>query len=61
MIAHTSSPDDQGWLAFLTTVLSFVGVFMLVGLTPIQPGEARVVQLFGQYRGTVREPGLRWV
>ena len=31
------------------------------GLFQVIPGEARVVQLFGRYNGTVREPGLRWV
>jgi regulator of protease activity HflC (stomatin/prohibitin superfamily) len=31
------------------------------GLTAIKPGEVRVVQLFGGYRGTVRVTGLRWV
>jgi regulator of protease activity HflC (stomatin/prohibitin superfamily) len=31
------------------------------GLTPVVAGEARVIQLFGRYRGTVREPGLQWV
>ena len=31
------------------------------GLTPVVPGEARVVQLFGRYQGTVRQPGLCWV
>jgi regulator of protease activity HflC (stomatin/prohibitin superfamily) len=25
------------------------------------PGEARVIQLFGKYRGTARDPGLQWV
>jgi regulator of protease activity HflC (stomatin/prohibitin superfamily) len=33
----------------------------LHGLTPVVPGEARVLQLFGAYHGTVRDPGLRWV
>jgi hypothetical protein len=31
------------------------------GLTPVVPGEARVVQLFGRYLGTIRKPGLCWV
>jgi hypothetical protein len=31
------------------------------GLTAVVPGEARVVQLFGRYTGTVRKPGLCWV
>ncbi len=34
---------------------------MLRGLTAVVPGQARVVQLFGRYRGTIRESGLQWV
>jgi regulator of protease activity HflC (stomatin/prohibitin superfamily) len=48
--------------------LSVIGVLLLPcadfglhGLTAVVPGEARVLQLFGAYRGTVRTPGLRWV
>jgi SPFH domain / Band 7 family len=48
--------------------LTVVGVLLILaaaaafaGLTPVIAGEARVVQLFGRYRGTVREPGLCWV
>ncbi|MBP2320532.1 regulator of protease activity HflC (stomatin/prohibitin superfamily) [Kibdelosporangium banguiense] len=32
-----------------------------VGITVIAPGEARVLQFFGRYVGTVRTSGLRWV
>jgi regulator of protease activity HflC (stomatin/prohibitin superfamily) len=47
-------------------VWTAVGLFVLgtgglAGLTAIKPGEVRVVQLFGGYRGTVRTTGLRWV
>jgi regulator of protease activity HflC (stomatin/prohibitin superfamily) len=38
-----------------------LGTGGLAGLTAIKPGEVRVVQLFGGYRGTVRTTGLRWV
>src|ERR1700681_4316163 len=31
------------------------------GLIAVAPGEARVLQLFGSYTGTVRRSGLRWV
>jgi regulator of protease activity HflC (stomatin/prohibitin superfamily) len=31
------------------------------GLTAVVPGRARVVQLFGKYRGTIRDSGLQWV
>lgn len=37
--------------------LAFVGV---AGLFMVNPNEGRVLQLFGDYVGTVREPGLRW-
>jgi regulator of protease activity HflC (stomatin/prohibitin superfamily) len=44
-----------GVLLLIGSVLGFRGLFAVV------PGEARVIQLFGRYAGTVREPGLRWV
>ena len=41
--------------------LCLLAVVAYSGLTAIKPGEVRVVQLFGGYRGTVRTTGLRWV
>jgi regulator of protease activity HflC (stomatin/prohibitin superfamily) len=50
------------------TALNWTGVILLIaallllaGLTPVVPGQARVIQLFGKYRGTTRDPGLQWV
>src|SRR3712207_5940540 len=49
-------------LAIAAGVLLFLaGLVAAAGLTPVNPGEARVVQLLGRYRGTVRADGLRWV
>ena len=31
------------------------------GIIIVAPGRAHVVQLFGKYTGTVREPGMQWV
>jgi regulator of protease activity HflC (stomatin/prohibitin superfamily) len=43
-------------------VLIFVAsALALRGLTAVVPGQARVVQLFGKYRGTIRDSGLQWV
>jgi hypothetical protein len=42
-------------------LLLVVAYLVFSGLTPVIAGEARVVQLFGQYRGTIRDPGLHWV
>lgn len=35
-------------------------VFIAVGLFLVQPNQAKVLQLFGRYVGTAKEPGLRW-
>jgi regulator of protease activity HflC (stomatin/prohibitin superfamily) len=46
------------WAGVVVLIIAAVG---LAGLTPVTPGQARVIQLFGKYRGTVRDPGLQWV
>jgi hypothetical protein len=46
----------------LISILIFIASSLaLGGLTPVVPGKARVIQLFGRYRGTIRDPGLQWV
>ncbi|NUR62355.1 MAG: SPFH domain-containing protein [Catenulispora sp.] len=45
----------------LHVVLIVADVFLLLGLTPVAPGRARVLALAGRYCGTVRSTGLRWV
>jgi regulator of protease activity HflC (stomatin/prohibitin superfamily) len=45
-------------LGILGGIVSIVG---LLGLFAVSPNQAKVLQLFGNYIGTVREPGLRWV
>ncbi|HWE54926.1 MAG TPA: SPFH domain-containing protein [Acidimicrobiales bacterium] len=42
-------------------LLLIIGLLGVTGLTAIKPGEVRVVQLFGGYRGSVRRTGLCWV
>ncbi|MFG2749403.1 SPFH domain-containing protein [Streptomyces xanthophaeus] len=42
-------------------LLALASFIATTGLNMVAPGEARVVQLFGRYRGTVRTDGLRWV
>jgi len=48
-------------LVVLCVLIFIAGALALAGLTPVVPGQARVVQLFGRYCGTIREPGLQWV
>lgn len=37
-----------------------VAVTVLVGFYTLQPNESRVLILFGNYRGTVKQPGWHW-
>jgi regulator of protease activity HflC (stomatin/prohibitin superfamily) len=48
-------------LAIVNALVIVTAVLLLTGLTPVVPGQARVVQLFGKYRGTIRDSGLQWV
>lgn len=36
------------------------GIILLSGLFKVAPNQAKVLQLFGDYRGTSKDPGLRW-
>ncbi|WP_031091722.1 SPFH domain-containing protein [Streptomyces sp. NRRL S-15] len=45
-------------LGLLLTIASF---FCMSGVKMVAPGEARVIQLFGRYVGTIRADGLRWI
>ncbi|MEU1008893.1 SPFH domain-containing protein [Streptomyces sp. NPDC005890] len=57
--AHSSGAE--GGLIVAGAVVLLASVIGMRGLNTVAPGEARVVQLFGRYRGTIRQDGLRWV
>ena len=50
--------DALGVLAFVAVLV--IDIFMTTGLFTVAPNEGLVLQLFGAYRGTARDPGLRW-
>lgn len=56
-----SSPGVRGGCVTAGVVVLLAALIGLRGLNTVAPGEARVVQLFGRYRGTIRQDGLRWV
>ena len=52
---------DGGWIVVVAaSVVLPVVLFLFNGLFAVPPNEARVLQLFGNYVGTVRSPGLRY-
>ena len=55
-----ASGESPGFAVGGALVL-IVALISLRGLNTVAPGEARVVQLFGRYKGTIRQDGLRWV
>ena len=60
LASHQSGGTDKA-LIWLGVLVFIAASLMLGGLTSVVPGRPRVVQLFGKYRGTIREPGLQWV
>ena len=47
-------------LAVGSALALLITIFLAAGLFVVNPNEGRVLQLFGDYVGTVRVPGLRW-
>jgi regulator of protease activity HflC (stomatin/prohibitin superfamily) len=46
----------------LTFLVTFpLTVLCFFGLTVVNPNQARVIQLFGEYKGTLKEQGFWWV
>jgi SPFH domain / Band 7 family len=52
---------NSPFFVVISIPLGVVCLWALTGLFTVNPNEAKVLQLFGNYQGTVREPGLRWV
>jgi regulator of protease activity HflC (stomatin/prohibitin superfamily) len=55
----TSQPRP-GHLMAVALLISILGIISLRGHFTLQPNEARVLILFGHYRGTVRDSGFHW-
>ena len=51
--------NNQAWTLTSITV-AVLAALMYPGLFIVNPNEGKVLQLFGAYKGTVREEGLRW-
>jgi regulator of protease activity HflC (stomatin/prohibitin superfamily) len=56
MNIRTQSPLEVVVAAVFIALLGF----LTAGLFMVNPNEAKVLQLFGEYKGTAKEQGLRW-
>ncbi|MEU3313052.1 SPFH domain-containing protein [Streptomyces sp. NPDC006662] len=59
--AGVAATAAKAVLISVGVLLVLASVMAMSGLNTVAPGQARVVQLFGRYRGTIRTDGLRWV
>ena len=54
-IKRGSAPEIIG-----TLIVIAIAAVLMAGVFTVSPNQGRVLQLFGAYKGTAREPGLRW-
>ncbi len=59
--SHKQAGGTATALVWVGVIVLIAAILLLAGLTPVVPGQARVIQLFGKYRGTTRDTGLQWV
>ncbi|NJC41888.1 regulator of protease activity HflC (stomatin/prohibitin superfamily) [Brevundimonas alba] len=52
---------DNAILVVAGIVTAVIGLLLVCGLYSLQPNEGMAIMLFGDYRGTDRKTGLRWV
>lgn len=52
---------ENGWYGALAFLILVIASIMSAGFVMIEPGMARVMMFFGQYRGTFAEVGYHWV
>jgi regulator of protease activity HflC (stomatin/prohibitin superfamily) len=60
LIVLLRQPTDQHWLVVPAVLLELLAIVFLYGHFTLQPNEARVLILFGAYKGTVRASGFWW-
>ncbi|MEW5982858.1 MAG: SPFH domain-containing protein [Acidobacteriota bacterium] len=54
------APPTDGWMVVVWILVWVLNVLGWLGFFIVNPNEAKVLQLFGSYVGTVKLPGLRW-
>ena len=51
---------DDGPASVVVAAVSLAAVIVVSGLTVVNPNEARVLQFFGRYVGTIADAGFHW-
>jgi regulator of protease activity HflC (stomatin/prohibitin superfamily) len=60
IVTEASIVSPSPWLIAGYVLLATLTAYMFGGLFTVNPNEARVLQLFGKYSGTVKTDGFHW-
>jgi regulator of protease activity HflC (stomatin/prohibitin superfamily) len=61
IVNAAKSGNETGlWMLIPAALLEIIAIILLTGHFTLQPNEARVLILFGAYKGTVRTSGFWW-
>ncbi|WP_257543973.1 SPFH domain-containing protein [Sphingopyxis sp. DBS4] len=60
-ISNGAAEVQLVWKWVVVILAAIAGTLILCGFYLINPNEAAAIQLFGAYKGTDRETGLRWI
>ena len=59
MLVMNARSESVPEIVFAAIGIAFA-IFLTAGLFMVNPNEGKVLQLFGEYKGTAKEQGLRW-
>lgn len=61
MLVFEIKDDGEGLRIILWLTILLIALGCMFGLTVVNPNEARVIQLFGVYKGSIKQQGFWWV
>ena len=61
LVSEIKKDDGEGLRIILWLTVLLIAIGCLFGLTVVNPNEARVIQLFGVYKGSIKHQGFWWV
>ena len=61
LLANSSQIQETPWLIVAVALVLVLDAVCWIGLTVVNPNTAKVLLLFGDYKGTIKTPGFCWV
>jgi regulator of protease activity HflC (stomatin/prohibitin superfamily) len=61
ILVNSSQPETSPWIVASAVLLLVIDAGCWFGFTVVPPNTARVVLLFGNYKGSIKTPGFWWV